>query len=233
MARKTQIAELPFPSWGGPRPGAGRPREKDRGVPHTRRPKLSRHNPLHITLKLQSGLPNLRRKPEYLAIRASFEAAKERFGFRLIQFVVMSNHLHLIVEAEDTLSLSRGLKGLAIRVAKALNRLWHRKGSVFRERFHAHVLATPLEVRRTLLYVLRNAAKRAGKRIDGLRWLAVDFFSSGPWFDGWAETSYGLEASPFGTALQACTVAAARTWLLRMGWRIHGLIGPTEVPTGR
>ena len=39
-------------------------------------------------------------------------------GLRLLEFWVLSNHLHL--EADGKRSLSRGVQGLAVRLARAL-----------------------------------------------------------------------------------------------------------------
>src|SRR5204862_6807235 len=82
-------------------------------------------------------------------------------------------------EADDARGLGRGMKGLCVRIARALNRLWKRVGSVFSDRYHARVLRTPREVRNALNYVLHNAA-RHGSRLGG-----PDPCSSGAWFDGW------------------------------------------------
>jgi putative transposase len=133
----------------------------------------------------------------------------------MTQFSLQSNHIHLIVEAGDRLALSRGMQGLLVRVARALNRIWKRRGSVFSDRFHARALRTPREVRSALLYVLQNA------RHHGLRLLGVDPYSSGPWFEGWRAS----RAVPNGNPL-----VPARTWLLRTGWLRHGRIGFEECP---
>src|SRR5262249_53716661 len=164
---------------------------------------------------LHDGLPNLRRDAARAAIERSFRAAGERFGFRLAQYSLQSNHVHLIAEANDRTALSRGMKGLLVRVARALNRLWKRRGSVFSDRYHARQLKTPREVRSALVYVLLNA------RHHGLRICGVDLFSSGRWFDGWSRKLVFASRSP---------AAAATTWLLRVGWRRHGLIGFDEMP---
>jgi len=56
---------------------------------------------------------------------------RDRFGFRLVHFSVQGNHIHLVVEAQDERSLASGLQGLGVRIAKALNRVMGRKGTVF------------------------------------------------------------------------------------------------------
>jgi REP element-mobilizing transposase RayT len=161
----------------------------------------------------------LRSKGAYAALRAAFAAGCNRFGFRLVHYSVQRDHIHMIVEAKDRRALARGVQGLLIRMAKALNRCWGRKGSVFGDRYHAKALRTPKEVRNVLAYVLNNA-RRHGLRLAQ----AVDLFASGLWFDGWRERirARGLPA--------AIPVAAGRTWLLTLGWRRHGLIRLDEVP---
>ena len=61
--------------------------------------------------------------------------------------------LHLVAESSDERALSRGMTGLAVRIARGLNRLWRRVGEVFPDRYHARILATPRAVRVALLYV--------------------------------------------------------------------------------
>jgi hypothetical protein len=114
--------ELPFPcSRGGARPGAGRKRQKDSGVPHTTRPPLSSRYPVHITIRILDGLPSLRGKAVYNVLKRRFDAGKDRFGFRLIHYSVLGNHIHSICEAKDARALARGMQGLKIRIAKGLN----------------------------------------------------------------------------------------------------------------
>jgi putative transposase len=207
---------LAFPVWGGARRGAGRKRTGARSrVSHRTRPAHAARHPLHVTVRLGTRLPSLRRKAARLVVSQAFAAGCERFGFRLNQFSLQSNHMHLIAEARDSRALSRGMQGLLVRVARALNRLWERRGSVFSDRFHARALRTPREVRSALLYVLQNA------RHHGLRLVGIDPYSSGPWFDGWqiALARVPGDAGP-----------PATTWLLREGWRRHGLIAVGECP---
>ena len=116
-------------------------------------------------------------------------------------------------------ALGSGMMGLGCRLAKRLNQVARHTGPVFADRYHARVLATPREVRNAIRYVLLNALKHADadpipdlgtEVIDG-----IDPCSSAPWFDGWQRPPPPLPNSP---------VAAPRTWLLRSGWRSHGLL---------
>ena len=74
-----------------------------------------------------------------------------------MHYSVMGNHMHMIVEANDRRALGRGMKGLGVRIAKGLNRLMERRGRVLVDRYHAHILRTLTEVKRTRHYLLTNA----------------------------------------------------------------------------
>jgi hypothetical protein len=99
-----------------------------------------------------------------------------------------------------------------------LNRLWIGTGAAVADRYHVHVLQTPREVRNALRYVLENARHHGAFRGG------FDRASSAPWFDGWRADARELAtaAARAGPAF----VTAARTWLLRTGWRRQGRLVP-------
>jgi len=107
------------------------------------------------------------------------------------------------------------LQGLAVRLAKAVNRQLGRHGRVWASRYHSRLLRTPREVRNALVYVLNNWRKheRAARGVDPL--------SSARFFDGWRNVVPVTIAGP---------VARARTWLVRVGWRWYGAIAIAEGP---
>jgi REP element-mobilizing transposase RayT len=129
------------------------------GVSHRVRAKLVANAPVHITVRLAPGLPRLRRAREYAALRAAFAAGSDRFGFRLVSYAVLDDHVHMLVEAQDRRALARGMKGLLVRSARALNRLWQRTGRVFPDRYYDRILKSPREVRIAKRYVLRSGHK--------------------------------------------------------------------------
>jgi hypothetical protein len=145
-----------------------------------------------------------------------------------VHYSIQTNHVHLIVEAASAADLGCGMKALSSRLARAVNRVFARRGRVLADRFHVRALSTPREVRNALAYVLLNARRHAaklGRRLPEP--VRIDPASSGRWFDGWRA------AGENGVALDQPAVAMARTWLLRCGWRRSGLIGPGEVPGRR
>jgi REP element-mobilizing transposase RayT len=189
---------------GGYREGAGRPKKPGAGVPHSRRPTLAARHPVHVTARVRDDAARLRTRQCFKVVASCIGKARERDGFRLVHFTVQSNHLHVIAEARDAIALARGIQGLSIRIAKAVNRVLARRGAVFADRYHAHALRTPTEVANAIAYVLGNShvhAARRGRRIPSD---AID---------------------PLTSAANCHLVAEPRTWLLSIGW----ILGPPRI----
>ena len=184
-------------------------------MPHRRRLPHDRRCPAHVTLRAATGVPSLRDDLPFNAVRAALAAASTA-RFRVLHFSVQHDHLHLLVEAEEPTGFERGVRGLAIRVAKAVNRALGRAGQLWGDRYHARMLRTPREMRNALIYVLNNWRKHI-PRARGL-----DPRSSAAWFGGWSKPP----AQPTGPH----PVSRARTWLAAVGWRLHGLLNVDERP---
>jgi len=165
-------------------------------VSHKARPRFNEPAAVHVTLLVGDDVWNLRSGRAFRAIEQCLADALGRFGLRVVQFSVMGNHLHLIVEADSSAALSRGMHGLTIRVAKALNRLMARKGHVFADHYHSRLLKTPTELVNAIAYVLANHAHHYGAS-------GIDPFSSAALTGGRRER----------------VLSHPRTWLLRSGWR--------------
>ena len=182
MARYAIQLSLPAPkTWGGRRRGAGRKLTPGRrpGVPHRPRLPHSAAHPVHVTLRATAAIRCLRAGRVFPRLRCALIAASYS-GFRIIHYSVQDDHIHLIIEADDGRRLSRGMRGLAIRIARAVNGALGRRGPVWDERYHARALTTPRAVRHAIVYVLMNFKKHATRGGE------IDPCSSGAWFDGCA-----------------------------------------------
>lgn len=225
IRKQLELDLKPRVRWGGRRRGAGRrpgPIPRD---PHRPRPPLATRFPCHVTLKARPGLPSLRTLRVVRVLERSFGEARGHGRFRVVHYSIQSDHVHLIVEAQGSEHLASGMKSIGARFARAVNRVFGLRGPVLADRYHLHILRTPREVRNALAYVLLNGRRHAaklGRRIAGA--VRIDPASSGRWFDGWRAHAPRAPDPP--------AVAAPRTWLLRIGWRRHGLVDPAEVPGG-
>lgn len=204
-------------------------------MPHAAREAFSSPLPAHVTVKLMPGLQSLRTKTLVRALERTFANGCDRSDFRLAHYSLLGNHAHLIVEARDPAALGRGMMSIGSRLALAVNRVMRRpKGRVVADRYHARLLRTPREVRNALRYVLLNARRHAAtavRKASGAVATLLDPASSARWFDGWKTQRKSFpSAEPSAAADQPRPVARARTWLLTVGWRKHGLLDPADVP---
>jgi REP element-mobilizing transposase RayT len=143
VTRSEYETVLPLSARGGRRPGAGRkPKGAEPELPHVARPCLSRHHPVHVTLRVRAHVWSLRSQRGMAVVESALRGAALRPGFRVARFSVQGNHVHLVVEAATASALTSGMKALAIRLARGMNRLMGSRGPVLEDRYHAHVLRT-------------------------------------------------------------------------------------------
>jgi hypothetical protein len=119
-----------------------------------------------VTVRIVDGVASLRHPKAWEAIVRLVRKARGRFGMHVVEYSVLTNHLHMIVECDDPDSLERG----------------------------------------------------AGRRPTP----GIDRRSTASRFDGWRTPP----ATPNRTKDYGTT--AARTWLLKTGWRRHGLLDVDE-----
>ena len=225
------------PRRGGKRPRSGRPAKGPRSSePHKRRAAHDRRHPVHVTLRVVTGLVSLRKRDIYLAVREATLTALQHDGFRICYLSVQRNHLHVIVEAQSKRALVRGLQGFQISAAKHINAAVtartgeRRRGKVFADRYHSRALTSPRAVRHAICYVLNNWRRHEEDRAKIAQTWKLDPFSNAIDFVGWKER----EDSPFlyrgPKSYQQLVTWLPKTWLLREGWKRHGMISVFEVP---
>jgi putative transposase len=152
-----------------------------------------------VTVRVRAEVWRLRSHRCFRALQRAFAGGCSRFGFLLIHFSVQGNHVHLIVEAPHAVALGRAMKGLEVRMARALNKVMSRRGPVFADRYHAHLLSSAREAAYAIRYVLENRVVHALRaRLPPPA--GVDPLCSDNWRDHWPPL-----------------VMEPRQWLLRVG----------------
>jgi len=216
MRKPKQLEFKKVDGWGGKRRGAGRPNQSGT-VHHMKREDVDFKKPLHITLRLQDGLRNLRVPPILEQFKICAVKAKEH-GLRVIHFSIQGNHLHLLVECRNNRELSRGMKSLGCRLGKAIRKYSGGRGPVFKGRFHLHVLKNPTEVKRGLAYVLLNQSKhekfipyddRYSSAAHFYEWRMLLGREIGPILKNWRQRPKTLPDY----------LSPATSWLAREGWK--------------
>jgi REP element-mobilizing transposase RayT len=228
-ARKKHVQQLLFKPHGGKRRGAGRPPKAFRSSErHKRRPAFRANQPIHVTLRVEDAIGNVRRRDCYHAIRRAMGSTGTRDDFRIVHISLERDHVHLIVEASDRVTLAKGMYVFEMVAAKLLNKVVTRetgrlrRGRVFCDRYHPVVITSPKQMRNTIAYVLNNWRRhKQDDGADSMFW-DVDYFSSGATFTGWKERHGTPRPLPHG--YQPLPVRSAQSWLLSTGWRKAGSI---------
>jgi len=96
--------------------------------------------------------------------------ARRRFGLVVLNYMVTSNHIHLIVKDDgDRTVIPQSIGLIAGRTAQEYNRRKHRKGAFWEDRYHSTAIETGEHLLRCLVYVDLNMV-RAGMVLHPSEW---------------------------------------------------------------
>ncbi|MRS01917.1 transposase [bacterium] len=87
--------------------------------------------------------------------------AKKRFSLRILNYVVTSNHIHLLVVDNGPDVIPKSLQLIAGRTAQEFNQRKERKGAFWEDRYHATAIKQNEHLIRCLVYIDLNMV-RAG-----------------------------------------------------------------------
>ena len=87
--------------------------------------------------------------------------AKKRFALRILNYVVTSNHIHLLVVDSGPDVIPKSLQLIAGRTAQEFNQRKERKGAFWEDRYHATAVEQNEHLIRCLVYIDLNMV-RAG-----------------------------------------------------------------------
>ena len=68
--------------------------------------------------------------------------AKKRFGLMILNFAIMSNHIHLLVYDVNVNIIPKSIQLIARRTGREYNRRKKRKGAFWEDRYHATAVKT-------------------------------------------------------------------------------------------
>ncbi len=87
--------------------------------------------------------------------------AKKRYGLCVLNYIVTSNHIHLLVVNTKEDVISRSLQLIAGRTAQEYNQRKNRKGAFWEDRYHATAVESDEHLAKCLVYIDLNMV-RAG-----------------------------------------------------------------------
>jgi REP-associated tyrosine transposase len=87
--------------------------------------------------------------------------AKKRYGLCVLNYIVTSNHIHLLVVDTEEDVIAKSLQLVAGRTAQEFNQRKKRKGAFWEDRYHATAVETDEHLAKCIVYIDLNMV-RAG-----------------------------------------------------------------------
>jgi putative transposase len=115
----------------------------------------------HISAKINRGEFIFNEKEIKDLFLEIIKRSKKKYKFLLIHFVIMSNHLHLIVHPQYNENLSRIMQWILSVFAIHYNKKYKITGHVFQDRFWSRVIEDIKDLFKTFEYISENPV-RAG-----------------------------------------------------------------------
>ena len=100
--------------------------------------------------------------------------ARRRYGLCVLNYIVTSNHIHLLVRDRGRGEIARSMQLIAGRVAQQYNRRKSRKGAYWEDRYHATAVQADTHLARCMVYIDLNMV-RAGVVEHPSDWVHAGF----------------------------------------------------------
>ncbi len=85
--------------------------------------------------------------------------ARKRFGLSILNYVVTSNHIHLLVKDTGSQTIPRSMQLIAGRTAQEYNQRKNRRGAFWEDRYHVTAIDVESHLMRCLIYIDLNMVR--------------------------------------------------------------------------
>jgi putative transposase len=99
-------------------------------------------HPQHIVVRGHNRDPIVARKVDFLRFTGLLDQALQRYGVALHAWVLMTNHVHLLVTPGDEASISRTMQWLGAHYAHYFNSSYRRRGALWEGRYKSSLVGT-------------------------------------------------------------------------------------------
>ena len=159
-------------------------------MPRTAR-KISETGIYHVMLRGINRQNIFEDDQDRLYFMSVLASCKKVSGFRLHAFVLMSNHIHLLLEPLDE-PLDMIFRRIGTRYAVWYNRKYQRAGHLFQDRFRSENVSTVQYYQTVLRYILQNPMKAGMEKHPGeYRWSSYTAYEKGQGIV--SDTQYAVE----------------------------------------
>lgn len=113
----------------------------------------------HVTAKINRGEFALESKVIKEMFLQTVKRAKAKYSFKLKSFVIMDNHIHLLIKPGKGENLSKIMQWILSVFAKHYNKHFNLKGHVWYDRFKSKIIESIQQLISTFEYICSNPVK--------------------------------------------------------------------------
>ncbi|MEA1910804.1 MAG: transposase [Spirochaetota bacterium] len=113
----------------------------------------------HVTAKINRGEFALEPQIIKEMFLHTVKKAKMKFSFRLKNFVLMDNHIHLLIKPGKDENLSKIMQWILSVFAKSYNKYFNLTGHVWQDRFKSKIIESFHQLLATFRYICNNPVK--------------------------------------------------------------------------
>ncbi len=113
----------------------------------------------HVTAKINRGEFVLESKVIKEMFLQTVKRAKEKYSFKLKNFVLMDNHIHLLIKPGKGENLSKIMQWILSVFAKCYNKYFNINGHVWSDRFKSKIIESFQQLLATFRYICNNPVK--------------------------------------------------------------------------
>ena len=123
----------------------------------------------HVTSRTNNLIPVFESKLGQKIMLITLQGAKEKFNFRLVNFCIMPNHIHLLIKPINGINLSKIVQWIKTHSAKRWNCIHGSKDHLWGERYYSRPIKDIWEYEKVMNYIDQNPIK-AGYTITPAEW---------------------------------------------------------------
>ena len=133
----------------------------------------------HISIRGNNKQMILREDLDKIVFLKTLRKFKNRFKFKLFGFVIMDNHVHLVIETNDSINISKIMQAVALSYSQKFRHKYNYTGYVWQGRFKSNVIDNDRYILECINYIHNNPI-RAGvvNSIEEYPWSSYNFYNN-------------------------------------------------------
>jgi putative transposase len=117
--------------------------------------------PIHVVQRGNNRVATFRTADDFLRYRQLLLEASERFECAIHAYVLMTNHVHLLLTPPSTVAASQMMQALGTRYVRYVNRRYQRTGTLWEGRFKSSVVDSENYLLTCARYIELNPVRAA------------------------------------------------------------------------